>query len=122
MSDYTYPWKDAEFILEELVDFDHLCEAGGLADINAELASAVLEEASRLAGEVVAPLNVVGDNEGATLAEDGVHETAGFAEAYGQYVEGGWAALPFDEEYGGQGMPRVLGARSTRWSGTARMN
>jgi alkylation response protein AidB-like acyl-CoA dehydrogenase len=109
MSDYTYPWKDAEFILEELVDFDHLCEAGGLADINAELASAVLEEASRLAGEVVAPLNVVGDNEGATLAEDGVHETAGFAEAYGQYVEGGWAALPFDEEYGGQGMPRVLG-------------
>ena len=109
MTDYTYPWKDAEFILSELVDFDGLCEAGGLEEINTELASAVLEEASRLAGEVVAPLNVTGDREGATLAEDGVHETAGFADAYRQYVDGGWAALPFDEEYGGQGMPRVLG-------------
>jgi len=109
MSDYSFPYKDAEFILDELVEFDTLCEAGGLSDFNTELASAVLEEASRLAGEVVAPLNVVGDREGARLEADGVHETPGFAEAYRQYAEGGWAALPFDEEYGGQGMPKVLG-------------
>jgi len=109
MSDYSFPYKDAAFILDELVEFDTLCESGGLSDFNAELASAVLEEASRLAGEVVAPLNVIGDREGARLEADGVHETAGFAEAYRQYVEGGWAALPFGEEYGGQGMPKVLG-------------
>jgi alkylation response protein AidB-like acyl-CoA dehydrogenase len=109
MSDYSFPYKDAEFILDELVEFDTLCESGGLSDFNTELASAVLEEASRLAGEVVAPLNVVGDREGARLEADGVHETPGFAEAYRQYAEGGWAALPFDEEYGGQGMPKVLG-------------
>ena len=109
MSDYSFPYKDAEFILDELVEFDALCESGGLTDFNTELASAVLEEASRLAGEVVAPLNVVGDREGARLEADGVHETPGFAEAYRQYAEGGWAALPFDEEYGGQGMPKVLG-------------
>jgi alkylation response protein AidB-like acyl-CoA dehydrogenase len=109
MSDYSYPYKDAEFILTELVGFDELCESGGLADINFELASAVLEEASRLAAEVVAPLNEVGDREGATLGEDGVRETPGFAEAYRQLVEGGWPALPFGEEYGGQGMPKVLG-------------
>lgn len=110
MSEYSYPYKDAAFILEALVDFDRLCSDGGLDDVNAELASAVLEEASRLAGEVIAPLNEVGDEKGATLGDDGVHETPGFAEAYRQYVEGGWAALQFDEEYGGQGMPRVLGA------------
>jgi len=109
MSDYSFPYKDAAFILDELVEFDALCESGGLTDFNTELASAVLEEASRLAGEVVAPLNVVGDREGARLEADGVHETPGFAEAYRQYAEGGWAALPFDEEYGGQGMPKVLG-------------
>src|SRR5210317_1560314 len=53
MSDFHYPYKDAEFILGELVEFDDLCEAGGLEDINVELASAVLEEATRLAAEVV---------------------------------------------------------------------
>jgi alkylation response protein AidB-like acyl-CoA dehydrogenase len=109
MSDYRYPYKDAEFILNELIEFDRLCEAGGLADVNSELAAAVLEEASRLAAEVIAPLNVVGDQEGATLDGQGVRETAGFADAYRQYVEGGWASLPFGEEYGGQGMPKVIG-------------
>jgi alkylation response protein AidB-like acyl-CoA dehydrogenase len=109
MSDFHYPYKDAEFILGELVEFDDLCEAGGLEDINVELASAVLEEATRLAAEVVAPLNEVGDREGASVGDDGVRETPGFAEAYRQYVEGGWAALPFREEYGGQGMPKALG-------------
>ena len=109
MSEFQYPYKDAEFILGELVGFDDLCEAGGLEDINVELASAVLEEAARLAAEVVAPLNEVGDREGATVGDDGVRETPGFAEAYRQYVEGGWAALPFNEEYGGQGMPKALG-------------
>jgi alkylation response protein AidB-like acyl-CoA dehydrogenase len=110
MTDYSYPYKDAEFIINELVEFDRLCAEGGLHEVNSELASAVLEEASRLAAEVIAPLNAVGDHEGATLDEHGVRETPGFAEAYRQYVEGGWASLPFGEEYGGQGMPKVIGA------------
>jgi alkylation response protein AidB-like acyl-CoA dehydrogenase len=109
MSDYSYPYKDAAFIFEELVEFDRMCEEGGLADVNSELAAAVLEEAGRFGSEVIAPLNVVGDREGATLDETGVRETAGFSEAYRQYVENGWSALPFDEEYGGQGMPKILG-------------
>jgi alkylation response protein AidB-like acyl-CoA dehydrogenase len=108
MSDYRYPYKDAEFILDHLVGFDRLCEEAGLEDINLELASAVLEEANRLGSEVWAPLNVVGDREGATLGEEGVRETPGFKEAYDQYVEGGWAGLGFPEEFGGQGMPKVL--------------
>jgi alkylation response protein AidB-like acyl-CoA dehydrogenase len=109
MSEFHYPYRDAEFILRELVELDDLCEAGGLPDVNVELAAAVLEEANRLATEVIAPLNEVGDREGASIGDEGVRETPGFAEAYRQYVEGGWAALPFNEEYGGQGMPKVLG-------------
>ena len=108
MSDYSYPYKDAEFILNEIIDFDRMCEDAGFEDVNAELALAVLEEANRLATEVIAPLNVVGDQKGASLADDGVQETPGFKEAYWQYVEGGWAGLGFPEEFGGQGMPKVL--------------
>jgi len=108
MSDYSYPYKDAAFLINEVIEFDRLCEDAGLEDVNGELASAILEEASRLAGEVIAPLNEVGDEKGATLDDTGVRETPGFAEAYRQYVEGGWAALPFAEKYGGQGMPKVI--------------
>jgi alkylation response protein AidB-like acyl-CoA dehydrogenase len=109
MSDYSYPYKDAAFIFDELIEFDRLCKDGGLDEVNSELATAILEEANRMATEVIAPLNVVGDRQGATLDEIGVRETPGFAEAYQQYVEGGWASLPFDEEYGGQGMPKLIG-------------
>ncbi|HET6591557.1 MAG TPA: acyl-CoA dehydrogenase, partial [Xanthomonadales bacterium] len=90
-------------------EFDRLCEEAGLEEVNGELVQAILEEASRLAAEVIAPLNVVGDQKGATLDEVGVRETPGFADAYRQYAEGGWASLPFDEAYGGQGMPKIVG-------------
>jgi len=108
MSDYSYPYKDAEFIFNELIDFDRLCEQSGLDEVNSELAFAVLEEANRMGTEVVAPLNEVGDREGAKLGENGVEETPGFKEAYLRYVEDGWAGLGFPEEFGGQGMPKVL--------------
>src|SRR5210317_1318214 len=108
MSDYSYPYKDAEFIFNELIDFDRMCAQAGLDEVNAELAFAVLEEANRMGSELIAPLNVVGDKEGASLGEDGVVETPGFKEAYLRYVEDGWAGLGFPEEFGGQGMPKVL--------------
>jgi len=122
MSDFSYPYKDAAFIIEELIGFDRLCEEGGLREVNAELVSAILEEASRLAGEVIAPLNVIGDREGAKLDEVGVRETPGFAEAYRQYVEGGWASLPFGEEYGGQGMPKLVGTATEEIWQTANLS
>ena len=113
MSDYQFPYKDASFLINHLLDFDRACQDAGLEDVNSELADAILEEAGRLGSEVFAPLNEIGDKSGARLEEDGVHETPGFAEAYRQYAENGWAALTADEEYGGQGMPRVLGAATT---------
>ncbi len=113
MSDYHFPYKDASFLINDLLDFDRLCADAGLEDVNSELASAILEEAGRFGSEVFAPLNEVGDKSGATLEEDGVHETPGFADAYRQYSDNGWAALNAGEEYGGQAMPRVLGAATT---------
>jgi len=113
MSDYRFPYKDAEFLINELLDFDQMCLDAGLEEVNSELASAILEEAGRFGSEVLAPLNTVGDEQGAKLAEDGVHETPGFAEAYRQYVDYGWGALAGEEAYGGQAMPRLIAAAAT---------
>ena len=110
MRDYRFPYKDAGFILNNLIDFDQICANMGLEEVNGELATAILEEAGRLGGDVLAPLNAVADELGATLEDDGVHETPGFADIYRQYVDNGWASLCGDEKYGGQGMPRVLNA------------
>ena len=110
MSDYQFPYKDADFLINNLLDFDRMCLDAGMDEVNGELASAILEEAARLGTEVLAPLNSIGDEEGSILKEDGVHEAPGFAEAYRQYVDNGWASLAADEEYGGQAMPSLLAA------------
>jgi alkylation response protein AidB-like acyl-CoA dehydrogenase len=113
MSDYRFPYKDAEFLLNDLLDFDQMCLDVGMDEVNAELALAVLEEAARLGSEVLAPLNTVGDELGAKCVDNAVQETPGFADAYRQFVDSGWPSLTGDEGYGGQGMPRVLGAGVT---------
>jgi len=110
MGDLHLPSKDSEFLLNHMLDIDQICHDSGREDINGELLRAILEEAGRFGTEVLAPLNTVGDRLGAKLEEDGVHETPGFAEAYRQYTENGWAALTGDEKYGGQGLPKVVGA------------
>ena len=110
MSEYKHPYRDAKFVLNELVDFDALCADAGLEEINAELASVILTEAGKLGSEVLAPLNVVGDTQHPQLGDNGVQETAGFADAYQQFVEGGWNSLTPAEEFGGQNLPNVLGA------------
>lgn len=113
MSDYRFPYKDAAFLLNDLLNFDQLCIDAGLEEVNTELALAILEEAGRFGVEVLAPLNTVGDKQGATLTDEGVQETPGFAGAYRQFIDNGWAALTGPEAYGGQGMPRVLSAGTT---------
>ena len=109
MSEYRHPSADAEFILNELVDFDGLCESLGQEDLNGEMASVILTEAGKLGTDVIAPLNTVGDLQHPVLGENGVEQTPGFSDAYQAYVEGGWASLTADENYGGQALPNVLG-------------
>ena len=113
MSQYTYPIDDAEFVLQELVEFDQLCERAGHTDVNTELASVILTQAAKLGTEVLAPLNKIGDTHHPKLidlkGQSAIQETAGFSDAYRQYREGGWASLTGDERYGGQNLPNVLG-------------
>ncbi len=105
---YTPPLRDARFVLTHLVDFEALAELEGLEPVTPDLVEAILDEAGKLASEVMAPLNHGGDQEGSSLDNGAVRTPAGFKQAYAHYVEGGWGGLPFDPEYGGQGLPWAL--------------
>lgn len=109
MSTYNPPLQDASFVLDQLIGLDQMCNDLKLDEVNSELASVIVEEAGKLASEVLAPLNSVGDQNGATVSEGAVTETQGFSDAYQQFVENGWATLTGPEEFGGQALPNVLG-------------
>lgn len=105
MTAYNPPLKDMAFVLEHVVGLYDLPKA---AELDRETVEAVLEEAGKLARDVLAPLNHPGDQVGATL-KDGVVTTApGFKAAYRQYCEGGWNSVPFEADHGGQGLPWAL--------------
>ncbi|MCL4141528.1 UNVERIFIED_CONTAM: hypothetical protein GTU68_067188 [Idotea baltica] len=80
----------------------------GFADLDRDFTDAVLTEAGKLASEVLAPLNTVGDKQGCTLENGVVRTPDGFKEAYDQMAEGGWMAMDMPEEYGGQGLPYIM--------------
>jgi alkylation response protein AidB-like acyl-CoA dehydrogenase len=109
MSIYNAPAQDTAFVLDQLVQFDRLCEAMQLKEVNLELANVIVEEAGKLASEVLAPLNAEGDSNGAKLSDEKVQESAGYSDAYQQYMENGWATLTAPEEFGGQALPNVVG-------------
>ena len=90
MSEYNHPYKDVDFVIKEIVEFDAFCENAGLEDVNSEFASVILNEAAKLGSEVIAPLNKTGDSQGATLTDNKVLQADGFNEAYQQYMENGW--------------------------------
>ncbi len=110
MSDYQAPLKDMRFVLRELVGLETLAELPGYAEATPDLVDAVLDEAAKFAREVLAPLNQTGDREGARWREDGVTTPGGFRAAYRQLLEAGWNALECEPEFGGQGLPRAVGA------------
>ena len=108
MTDYTAPVRDMRFVIEELVGLDTVTGLPGCDGVSDDLVGAVLEEAGRLASEVMAPLNRVGDVEGSRLENGVVSTPKGFAEAYRAFTEGGWNSVPFAEEFGGQGLPWLV--------------
>lgn len=107
MSDvpYTAPIADMRFVLDALVDLSSLSSLPGFEEATSDMVSAVLEEAARLSANVLAPLNGVGDREHARWVDGRVVMPSGFKEAYAEYRDGGWNALPFNPEHGGQGLP-----------------
>ena len=111
MPQYTPPLRDMQFVMHEVLKVtDEFRAIPKHADIDRETIDAVLEEGGKFAAEVTFPLNISGDEEGCTLDRTTHEVTApkGFKQAYAQYVEGGWAALSCDPEYGGQGLPFVV--------------
>ena len=111
MPSYTPPLRDMQFILHEVLNVvDEFKALPRHADIDVDTLNAVLEEGGKFAAEVVQPLNLSGDAEGCKL-DTATHEVTtpkGFKEAYAQYIEGGWAALSCETEYGGQALPMVV--------------
>ena len=108
MPSYTAPTKDLAYVLHDVLKID-AAGTPGYAELDRDFTSAVLEEAGKIASNVLAPLNVVGDTEGCTLENGVVRVPTGFQEAFDQMREGGWPGLDMPEEFGGQNMPYVLG-------------
>ena len=80
----------------------------GFPEFDQDLMNMILDEAAKLSDDIFSPLNPVGDRVGSKLGENGVTTPEGFRAAYQAFSEGGWGALPFPEEFGGQGLPRTL--------------
>lgn len=108
MTAYSAPLADMRFALRHLVAPEALAGLPGREAVSPDLLDAVLAEAGKLAAEVLAPLNPVGDRHGAVLENGLVRTPPGTREAYAAYRDGGWNAVPFDPLHGGQGLPWPL--------------
>jgi alkylation response protein AidB-like acyl-CoA dehydrogenase len=111
MPTYNPPLRDMQFVMHELLEVvDEFKQMPRYADIDMDTINAVLEEGGKFAAEVTFPLNVSGDTEGCTIDQTthAVTTPKGFKEAYAKFIEGGWAALACDPEFGGQGLPLVV--------------
>ena len=108
MTSYTAPLKDMDFLLHEVLKVS-ASDIPGYSDLDRSFTGAVLEEAGKLASDVLAPLNAVGDREGCTLQNGVVRTPTGFKAAFDQLRDGGWTALDCDPAYGGQGLPYLMG-------------
>ena len=104
---YNSPTKDLQFVLHNLLNVSTQ-NIAGYEELDADFTSAVLEEAGKVATDVLAPLNAVGDTEGCTLENGAVRTPTGFDKAFQVMKDGGWTALDCDPEYGGQGLPYVM--------------
>ena len=110
MPEFNAPLRDMRFVLHEVFAAPALwARLPALADhVDADTADAILEEAAKVTGQLIAPLNRAGDEEGALWLAGQVTTPAGFKSAYATYIEGGWVGVSGNPEFGGMGMPKML--------------
>ena len=120
MPEYKAPLRDIQFVLHELLQSESLYQRlPEYQEASRELMDAVIDEAAKFSENVLAPLYQSGDEEGCHWDDGVVTTPAGFADAYRQFVDNGWPALAADPEWGGQGMPNLLGTVVNELAGTA---
>jgi len=108
MAEYVAPLKDMQFVLKRVVGLDQVNALPGWEDVTEDVVDAILEEAGKLASEVLSPLNATGDRQGATCKDGKVSMPTGFREAYWQWVKAGWGNVMAPPEFGGQGLPHLV--------------
>lgn len=108
MSTYTPPLQEIMFTLTELAGLEEIAALPGFEDATPDMVAAIVEEAGKIASNVIAPINRTGDEQGAHLKDGKVTTADGWQQAYNTFVENGWNGLAFDPEYGGQGLPHLL--------------
>ena len=119
---YTAPVKDMLFCMKELADLEAIAALPGFDDASLDTAQAILEECARFSAEVLAPLNREGDVHPSTWKEGVVTTTPGFKQAFRQFGEGGWQGLQHPAEFGGQGLPKTIGAACIEMINSANMS
>ena len=119
---YRAPVREHTFILRDVLDIDRYSNLPGFQDASMDTVEQILEEGAKLANEVLAPLNHVGDIQGCTWSPDHTVKTPdGFKDAYKAMVEGGWPALGSEPEFGGQGLPAVVNVAFSEMTSSANM-
>ena len=119
---YIAPVKDMLFDIEHLARIDEIARMPGFEDATLETAQAVLEECARFNQDVIAPLNVEGDRNPSSFKDGKVTTTPGFREAFAQYAAGGWQGLQHPLDFGGQGLPKTIGAACGEMLNSANMS
>ena len=107
MPSYSAPVKDIKFILQNVLKI-HDSDIPGYGELDNEYLNAILEEASKISSEVLAPLNAIGDKHGCSFENGIVYTPPGFKEAFNQLKDGGWTGIDCDIKFGGQGLPYLI--------------
>ncbi|MGQ0709101.1 MAG: acyl-CoA dehydrogenase [Rhodoferax sp.] len=119
---YVAPVKDMLFNIQHLANIDQIAQIPGFEDAGFDTAQAVLEEAAKFTQEVLAPLNFEGDKNPSSWKDGVVTATPGFKEAFQQFVDGGWQGLQHPVDFGGQGLPKTIGAACGEMVNSANMS